>query len=280
MTDHAVKEEYPGHVPVLKIEGRTLPEAWEKSVLAAWEQGARVPTEYDKPGDPPSRDTTMIIVVHEPLAEPRIHRAFPAGLAELEVYRQEVLLGIHDHWIDPDAGKWTYTYHKRLCAYETEGQTIDQVAYMVDRLARDTCTRRANAITWNVALDPPTDDPPCLQRLWGRIITTEQGELVFNFNTHWRSRDAYKAAFMNMFAFTDLQRAMAAALSEKIGKQVAVGRYCDISDSFHIYGSYFSEFEGFLQLIEKRSFEDRTWNTEFAEPFFEEARQRIAAEGK
>ena len=151
---------------------------------------------------------------------------------------------------------------------------------MVDRLARDTCTRRANAITWNVALDPPTDDPPCLQRLWGRIITTEQGELVFNFNTHWRSRDAYKAAFMNMFAFTDLQRAMAAALSEKIGKQVAVGRYCDISDSFHIYGSYFSEFEGFLQLIEKRSFEDRTWNTEFAEPFFEEARQRIAAEGK
>jgi len=278
MTEDSSNRDYTGHVPVLTIQGRTLPEAWEKSVLAAWEQGVRVPTEYDKPGDPPSRDTTMIVVVDEPLCEPRIHRAFPAGLAELEVYRQEVISGVHDHWIDPDAGKWTYTYHKRLCGYETEGQTIDQIAYMVDRLARDTCTRRANAITWNVALDPPTDDPPYLQRLWARIITTPDGELVFNFNTHWRSRDAYKAAFMNMFAFTDLQRVMAQSLSEKIGKPVTVGRYCDISDSYHIYGSYFTEFEGFLQLVKKRSFEDRTWHTEFAESFFEEARQRIKDE--
>lgn len=278
MTEESGNNNTTGHVPVLTIQARTLPQAWEESVLAAWEHGVRVPTEYDKPGDPPSRDTTMIVVVDEPLAEPRIHRAFPAGLAELEVYRQEVIAGVHDHWIDPDAGKWTYTYHKRLCGYETQGQTIDQVAYMVDRLARDTCTRRANAITWNVALDPPTDDPPCLQRLWARVITTPDGELVFNFNTHWRSRDAYKAAFMNMFAFTDLQRVMAQALSEKIGKQVTVGRYCDISDSYHIYGSYFTEFEGFLQLVKKRSFEDRTWNTEFAESFFEEARQRIKDE--
>lgn len=271
---------YQGHVPVLTIHGQNLPEVWEKAVLAAWEQGVSVPTEYDKPGDPPSKDTTMIMVVDEPLAEPRIHRAFPAGLEELEVYRQEVIHGVHDHWIDADAGKWTYTYHKRLRGYETQGQTIDQIAYMVDRLARDTCTRRANAITWNVALDPPTDDPPCLQRIWARVITTESGELVFNLNTHWRSRDGYKAAFMNMFAFTDLQRAMAWSLSEKVGREVKVGRYCDISDSFHIYGSYFMDFEGFLQLVQKRSFEERTWNSEFAEPFFEEGRKRIADENK
>ena len=30
--------------------------------------------------------------------------------------RQEVVNGIHDHWIDPAAGKWTYTYHERLFA--------------------------------------------------------------------------------------------------------------------------------------------------------------------
>ncbi|MCK7472406.1 MAG: hypothetical protein MZV49_00060 [Rhodopseudomonas palustris] len=34
-------------------------------------------TEYDKPGDPPSRDCTMLWTVEDPFAEPRIHRAFP-----------------------------------------------------------------------------------------------------------------------------------------------------------------------------------------------------------
>jgi thymidylate synthase len=97
-------------------------------------------------------------------------------------------------------------------------------------------------------------------------------------NTHWRSRDAYKAAFMNIFALTDLQRVIAEKLSEKTGKQIVVGRYCDISDSYHIYGSYFAEFEGFLQLVQKREFADRTWRSEFAEPFFEAGRKKLLEE--
>jgi len=88
-----------GYIPVLKVEGKTLPEAWEKSLLAVWENGVSIKTQYDKPNDPPSRDATMIIVVHKPFSEPRIHRALPTGLDELEIYRQEVVLGIHDHWI-------------------------------------------------------------------------------------------------------------------------------------------------------------------------------------
>lgn len=268
-----------GQVPALRVEGATLPEAWEKSVLAAWRQGVRVPTEYDKPGDPPSRDTTMMIVVHEPMLEPRIHRAFPGGLEELEIYCHEVIQGVHDHWIDPAAGKWTYTYHKRLCDYDTgNGGSFDQIAYMVDRLSLNPHTRRATAITWNVALDPPTDDPPCLQRLWARLITAPDGALVLNFNSHWRSRDAYKAAFMNMFALTKLQHVMAGQIAEKTGREVRTGRYVDISDSYHIYGSYFTEFEGFLNLVEKRTFEDRVWSTEFAEPFFEDARKKLDQE--
>jgi len=31
----------------------------------------------------------------------RIHRAFPGGLEDLEIYRQEVVDGVHDHWIAP-----------------------------------------------------------------------------------------------------------------------------------------------------------------------------------
>ncbi len=267
-----------GNIPTLFVSGKTLPEAWEKAVLACWREGAAIKTEYDKPGDPPSRDCTMTWVVEDPFAEPRIHRAFPGGLEDLEIYRQEVVDGVHDHWIAPQEGKWTYTYHKRLFGYEIEGRAIDQIEAAVAKLAETGHTRRAQAITWNVRLDPPTYDPPCLQRLWFRLLDDEEGRPVLNMNAHWRSRDAYKAAYMNVFALTDLQKRIAGRVAERIGRPVRVGRYADLVDSFHIYGSYFKDFEGFLRMVEKRSFEDRTWDSSYAEPMFAEARERLRLE--
>ena len=267
-----------GNIPTLFVTGRTLPEAWEKAVLACWREGTAIRTEYDRPGDPPSRDCTMMWTVEEPFAEPRIHRGFPGGLEDLEVYRQEVVEGVHDHWIAPEEGKWTYTYHKRLFAYEIEGRTIDQIDYIVGKLAGAGHSRRAQAVTWNVKLDPPTYDPPCLQRVWGRLLDDEEGRSVLNMNTHWRSRDAFKAAYMNVFALTDLQRIIAGRIADKIGRPVRVGRYADLVDSFHIYGSYFGDFEGFLKMVEKRTFAERTWPSEYAEPMFAEARERLRRE--
>ena len=40
----------------------------------------------------------------------------------------------------------------------------------------------------------------------------------------------------------------------------------------------FKEFEGFLRSVERRSFAERTWETSFAEPIFEEARKRLKEE--
>ena len=266
-----------GAIPVLKVEADTLPEAWEKSVIETWEKGLDIKTEYDKPGDPPSKDCTMIMVVSNPMMEPRIHRAFPGGLEDLEVYTQEVVDGIHDHWIKPEEGKWTYTYHKRLFGYEIEGETVDQIGYLINKLSSVPFSRRAQAITWNPKLDPPTDDPPCLQRLFFRIV--ESGErLYLNMNTHWRSRDAYKAAFMNIFALTALQAMIADGISKKLGKKVEVGRYVDIADSFHIYGAYAEEFKNFLNIVKSRTFEQRTWATKFAEPFFKKAKEKLKKE--
>jgi thymidylate synthase len=267
-----------GRIPTLYVTGKTLPEAWEKAVLACWQQGAAIRTEYDKPGDPPSRDCTMMWVAEDPFLEPRLHRAFPGGLEDLEVYRQEVVDGVHDHWIAPEEGKWTYTYHKRLFAYEIGGEAVNQISYIIEKLSAAGHSRRAQAITWNPKLDPPTYDPPCLQRVWCRLLADEAGKLFLNLNTHWRSRDAYKAAFMNAFALTDLQRMIAGKIGERLGQPVGVGRYCDIIDSFHIYGSYFEEFKGFLNLVAKRSFEDRTWPSTYAEPMFAEARERLRLE--
>lgn len=267
-------------IPVLLIEGDTLPEAWEKAVIAVWEKGLAIKTEYDKPADPSSKDCTMIMVVRRPMDEPRIHRAFPGGLEDLEVYRQEVVEGVHDHWINPSEGKWTYTYHKRLFAFEADGKVIDQINYIVTKLAQRPYSRRAQAITWSPSQDPFTDDPPCLQRLWCRITEDQTGGWILNMNSHWRSRDGYKAAFMNIFALCDLQRLMAQKISGLAKKEVKVGRYVDIADSFHIYGAYYKDFENFLNLVSKRNFQDRTWTSNFAQPFFQEARKKLDAEKK
>jgi thymidylate synthase len=92
----------------IRIEEDYLPFAWEKAVKECWRVGDSFPTEYDKPNDPNSRDVVAIIHVKRPFAEPRIHRAFPGGLDDLEKYRSEVLHGVHDHWVNPAEGKWEY----------------------------------------------------------------------------------------------------------------------------------------------------------------------------
>jgi thymidylate synthase len=245
-----------------------LPLAWEKAVIACWQQGERFPTEYDKAGDPNSRDVTALIHVTRPFDEPRIHRAFPGGLDDLEKYRAEVLYGVHDHWIDPAAGKWEYTYHERLRAYRVPQRGVfDQLAGVVEKLRAVPYTRRAQAVTWQVWNDANIDDPACLQRMWFRIA---DGKL--HMNIHIRSNDAFKAAFMNMFAFTELQGELAAEIG------VEPGEYMHIADSFHIYGSYFDEFEGFLRTVANRSPEQRVFTTDFARDFFVDGCDTLLAE--
>ena len=277
------------NIPAISITAGCLPEAWEKTVLAVWNTGLDVRTEYDKPEDPPSKDATVMVAVADPFSEPRIHKNFPGGPEELESYRQEVVKGIHDHWIDPAAGKWTYTYHERLFAYSPVEDirsadstrpfgSVDQIRHMIDALSQTGHSRRAQAITWMPTADPFTADPPCLQRIWCRRVQNDAGELSLNMNTHWRSRDLYKAWFMNVYALTDLQKVIAEAVARNIGKPVHVGRYVDISDSLHIYGSYFSEVEAEVEKMRQSSFEGRSWVS--THPAFEmmttEAREKLA----
>jgi len=252
----------------IHIVEETLPFAWEKAVLACWERGESFPTEYDRPGDPNSRDVSAMIHVTAPFSEPRIHRAFPGGLDDLEKYRHEVIAGVHDHWIDPEAGKWEYTYHERLFEYRLpDGSQFDQIAAAVAKLKEVPYTRRAQAVTWQVWNDMTIADPACLQRIWLRISDEK-----LHMNIHIRSNDAFKAGFMNMYAFTELQRMLAGEIG------VQPGEYIHIADSFHIYGSYFAEFEGFLQTVRNRTAAERVYTSEFAKPFFIDGCDALLAE--
>jgi len=259
-----------GSIPIISVRAGCLPEAWEKAVIAVWDEGLEVQTEYDKPGDPLSRDATVMVRVDEPFSEPRIHKNFPGGPVELEVYRQEVIGGIHDHWIDPAGGKWSYTYHERLFSYSSseqikqeksgkDSERVNQIDYIVDCLSRIGYSRRAQAITWMPASDPGTSHPPCLQRIWCRLIEDSSGQMSFNMNAHWRSRDLYKAWFMNVYALTELQRIIAERTARKINRPVKVGRYVDISDSLHIYGSDTEQVAREVEKMRRSSYLERSW---------------------
>ncbi|MBD3383351.1 hypothetical protein GF407_00365 [candidate division KSB1 bacterium] len=277
-----------GHIPVLFSEGNSLAEAWEKSLIQVYDKGCDIKTEYDKPEDPPSKDASMTIVVHDPLSEPMIHKDFPGGLEDLQEYVMEVVDGIKDHCVrsaadDPEDTRWEYTYHQRLFTYQVPGndKIYDQIDLIADKLAKTPYSRRAQAITWQVWEDNFCYDPACLQSIWCRLLQDDEKRWFLNTNIRFRSNDAYKAAFMNMFAFIQLQKRIAEKISEKAGFEVNLGRYVHQADSYHIYGSYLPEFtQRFLGSLKKRTFEERAFRYEDVKYIMQEAIPMILAKAE
>ena len=236
------------------------------------------------------------------MSEPALHRCFPAGLSDLEEYRMEFVEGIKDHWVkhpdDPDySGEWTYTYSQRFKEYDRsycddddrtwalphcvtgviDTKPINQVQFAIDALAKSPHSRRVKLVTWQPWIDLYTEDPPCLCEFWLRC-STQRGldGYILNGNVIFRSRDAYDAAFMNLWGEVAFLVYVAGQLQLKLGKPVRVGRLVDMSHSYHLYGKRIPDFkEGFLGQYDKRTLEERTWTREMAQPFFDEARPAI-----
>lgn len=277
-----------GNVPILHVVGKTVPEAWQNAMLELWHKGIDVPTSFDNPGDPPSKDATVTIEVTEPLLEPRIHKYFPASIEGLEHYRLEVTHGVHDHWIERFGTKWNYTYHERLRAWDKgDGQKVDQLERLMEKIAKkakagsDLTNRRFQVTTWIPGVDDEILDPPCLQRLHFRLIPNEKEGYGLNLNTDWRSRDGYLAWVMNVFALTELQRLVADELTDRCDIPIEVGRYFDKSDSLHVYGKNFKGvggFESFVERATKQSLEGLVLPPEKVGPLLVEARHLLAAQ--
>lgn len=234
------------------IEAKSLPEAWEKVMTETWENGSSFPTEYDKSADLPSKDCYATVRITSPMSEPRIHKALPLGINDLEKYRSEMIFGCHDYYMDDEENpnRWKYTYYSRLREYKSpEGVSIDQIGECVKMLKKCGYTRRARAITWRPSDDLYSEEPPCLQSISLRI---ENGKL--NMYIFFRSNDLYKAFYSNAFVFTELQ----ALLAQELG--IPVGDYIHTSESMHLYGSYFKEITGFFNYIKNTDFQSRAWN--------------------
>ena len=103
------------------------------------------------------------------------------------------------------------------------------------------------------------------------------GGRLLNMNVRFRSNDAYKAAFMNIFAL------VAAAAADRRADRRAIGRAGRAGPLLprgrqlpHLRHRTSREFEArFLGAIEKRTFEERTMRYEDVREMMEEARPAI-----
>ncbi len=273
------------NIPVLSVQARSLAESFEKALIALFEHGVRVKTQYDQGDDPESIDCTMNITVLDPWSDPMIHKAFPGGIEDLKEYVLE-LQGAKDHWVknmnDPEDTRWEYTYHGRLADYgswkELAGDEsvicgsfrINQIEKVIDKLCAQPYTRQAQMITWMPNIDFDCYDPPCLQSIWYRLLYDDEGLGWLNCNVRFRSNDAWGANFMNMFGLVHFNREQIAdEVARRTGRTIELGRLNWQADSYHIYGKSIAEAQARLfDRLEKTEFSERVFA--FRDPMIQE----------
>ena len=178
-----------------------------------------------------------------------ISKLFIGGPRELEQYRQEVLDGILDFEIEK--GNWTYTYHDRIVNYPiyeklkakdlkiTEISKLNQIDFVINELKRNPSSRRAIILVRDPSIDAFDGDPACLQHIQYFIRDNK-----LHCKVLFRSNDACKANFMNMFAFILLQKRIADRL------EIEMGTYTHRANSFHCYEKDFEMLKGYVKKIQ------------------------------
>lgn len=242
------------------IEKDNLTEAYHEALVQLYLEG-----EISECADwnQKQKEISITIVIKNPLKEPMISKLFIGGPEELEQYRQEMLDGILDFEIEK--GNWVYTYHDRMVNYPTynwnehygwdealddcgyELEPFNQIDFVIQELERNPSSRRAVIIVRDVNTDAYSEDPACLQHIQYFIRDNK-----LHCKVLFRSNDACKASFMNMFALIMLQQKIA----DKLG--IEVGSYTHRANSFHCYEKDLQMLEKYFNSIIKNS--DNTYD--------------------
>ena len=249
-----------GKLPIIAIEAENLAEATHKAIIACHDYGARIETPKQKSGMILGRDANMLIRVNNPDSEPKI--CFP-GIHDdargVMQYSLEVTHGIHDHWKKDSKNpeRWGYTYHERF---------IDQIPFVLARIKNDWDEKKGEWFNGNgrptgrdyqfaiwragedIILEQP--DAPCWQLGQIRFSQNNQGDLVMNYQTNWRSRDLLKAWNENNIGQVELMKCFRDKIQDMLQVPIKLGSYTDHSDSLHLYGLYYQN-DGLEEKIER-----------------------------
>ena len=258
------------------VFGTNLAETYHCSLVGLQQEGEIVPCpDYNTT----QKEISMTIVTERPLLEPRISALFAGGPDDLEQYVQEMVDGILD--FEVDRGNWKYTYHQRMTqfpvnpnVFKLETPTADQIQFVIEDLKRNPDSRRAVINIRDNASDMYSDDPACLQHMQFFI---RNGSL--HLKALFRSNDACKAAFMNMYALVAIQQKVAEALN------IPVGSYTHRANSYHCYERDFELLDGYVKRIKDKNGNIKSYyngnNTYFLngdwDEMMNEAKPKIAA---
>ena len=222
------------------IVKNNLVEAYHSALCALYEEGEEADcSDWGQR----QKELSITIQVLEPLSEPLISKLFIGGPRELEQYRQEMLDGILD--FEVEKGNWAYTYHDRMVNYYIDNTeqspnhySLNQLEFIVEDLLRNPSSRRAVVDIRDNSVDAYSDDPACLQHIQYFIRNDE-----LHCKVLFRSNDACKASFMNMFALIMLQKRIADELDVKVGS------YTHRANSFHCYEKDYDLLQGYYNRI-------------------------------
>lgn len=210
-------------IPHIVVSGATITEAYHKALEALLRDGDMV--------DCPDWNTTCVeacatIEVQEPLREPMISALSICDPYSLEKYRMEMVDGLLDWSVE--VGLEPYTYHQRFA---------QQVERAVEDMQRSRDSRRA-AVTIRLPSDYDLSDAPCLQHIQFMIRNDKLNMFVL-----FRSNDAVKAAFMNMFGLAMVQKKVADAEGCEVGSMIYT------ANSFHCYQRDFHTLRGYVRAM-------------------------------
>lgn len=226
------------------VRGKTLPETYHDALIALKALGESVSCpDYNTN----QTELSMTMCIENPLKEPMISKLFIGGPHELEQYRQELLDGILD--FEVEKGNWDYTYHDRMVNFPSnlDGVCLNQIDFVIRELKRNPDSRRAVICIRDNNKDMDSSDPACLQHIQYFIRNNK-----LHCKVLFRSNDAVKASFMNMFALIMLQKRIADELGIKMGT------YTHRANSFHCYERDYNLLNSYVSKIAKK--EDITYS--------------------
>ncbi len=229
-----------GKLPSILVRADNLAEGVREAILRCYDFGARVETPKHKRGGSLGYDGSIEINVAFPDSEPKVYNPAdvdsPTGDMQ---YILEVTHGIHNHWkkTPQEPLLWGYTYNERF---------VDQIPFILQRIKNEweekgRITGRDYQFTiWRPGEDIilEQEDAPCWQRGQFRFIQNQEGEIVMNYFTDWRSRDLLKAWNQNNIAQVELMKLFRDKTSAMLKIPIELGNYIDHSSSLHLYGLY------------------------------------------
>jgi len=211
--------------PTELVEENDFRNAWVKQLRNCMRDGLIIVANSKAEIPVRTRDINSVIVltgnaINQIIAK-ELHEQFPTKGLHLEEYIKTFSYKyMQRHASLPTEKQFKYLYIERLAEYpDSSGAgVINQIDRLHDNLRTNGINRQTQMITWIPTEDlpvttPKEHDPPCLQRIWIRVLEEPRYEYrdggltikyVFKGSVEihlmWRSRDLYAAWMSNIIA--------------------------------------------------------------------------------